>query len=153
EALGEAHRHGIIHRDIKPTNVATNNRGNVKVLDFGLAKQLDLSSISDPEGQTLLDTQTSEGMIVGTPRYLSTEQAMVIEIDARSDLCSLVAVLYECIAGKQPFFGQSPVEICARILRDDPPRPSLFNDQVPKTLDEVTLKALAKRPEQRYQTA
>ena len=75
QALGEAHRQGIIHRDIKPSNVATNKRGDVKVLDFGLAKQLDLSSVSDPERQTLLHTQTREGVIVGTPMYLSPEQA------------------------------------------------------------------------------
>jgi tetratricopeptide (TPR) repeat protein/predicted Ser/Thr protein kinase len=153
EALGEAHRQGIIHRDIKPSNVATNKRGDVKVLDFGLAKQLDLSHISDPEGQTLLHTQTREGVIVGTPMYLSPEQALGVDIDARSDLFSLGALLYECIAGKPPFFGNSPVEICARVLRDDPPPPSQLNPQVPRPLDQVTLKALAKKPEARYQTA
>jgi tetratricopeptide (TPR) repeat protein len=153
EALGEAHRQGIIHRDIKPSNVATDKRGEVKVLDFGLAKQLDLSSVSDPERQTLLHTQTREGVIVGTPMYLSPEQALGVDIDARSDLFSLGALLYECIAGKPPFFGKSPVEICARVLRDDPPPPSKFNPQVPRLLDQVTLKALAKKPEARYQTA
>ena len=153
EALGEAHRVGIIHRDIKPSNVATNKRGEVKVLDFGLAKQLDLSSISDPEGQTLMQTQTREGMIIGTPMYLSPEQALGVDIDGRSDLFSLGVLLYECIAGKPPFFGQSAVEICAKVLRDDPPPPSQFNAAVTGLLDQVTLKALAKKAEERYQTA
>jgi serine/threonine protein kinase/Flp pilus assembly protein TadD len=153
EALGEAHRQGIIHRDIKPSNVATNKRGDVKVLDFGLAKQLDLNSVSDPEGQTLMHTQTREGVIVGTPMYLSPEQALGVDIDARSDLFSLGALLYECIAGQPPFFGKSSAEICARVLRDDPPPPSHLNFQVPPLLDQVALKALAKKPEARYQSA
>ena len=155
EALAEAHRHGIIHRDIKPSNVAINERGDVKVLDFGLAKQLDLGPVgpSDPERQTLLNTQTKEGMIVGTPMYLSPEQALGVEVDARSDLFSLGGLLYECIAGKPPFFGNSPVEICAKVIRDDPPPPSQLNPDIPKNLDRIALKALAKKPEARYQTA
>ncbi len=155
EALAEAHNHGIIHRDIKPSNVAINHRGEVKVLDFGLAKQINLGPIdpSDPERQTLLNTQTREGVIVGTPMYLSPEQALGVEVDARSDLFSLGALFYECIAGKPPFFGGSPVEICARVIRDEPPPPSQLNADIPQELDRITLKALAKKPEERYQTA
>ncbi|MDQ6651585.1 MAG: tetratricopeptide repeat protein [Acidobacteriota bacterium] len=155
EALAEAHRHGIVHRDIKPSNVAINERGNVKVLDFGLAKQIELgpAGSTDPERQTLLNTQTREGVIVGTPMYLSPEQALGIEVDARSDLFSLGGLLYECIAGKPPFFGGSPVEICAKVIQYDPPPPSQFNTDVSRELDRITLKALAKKPDSRYQTA
>src|SRR5438105_5578966 len=154
EALAEAHHHRIIHRDIKPTNVAIDNRGRVKVLDFGLAKQVALSDAdSDPEQQTLLVSHTREGVIVGTPLYLSPEQALGNEIDARSDLFSLGGLLYECIAGKPPFLGKSTADICAKVLRDDPPPPSSLNRDVPKDLDRVTLKCLAKEPDARYQSA
>ena len=154
-ALGEAHRNGVVHRDIKPSNVAIDHRGDVKVLDFGLAKQLNIDSLteSDPERQTLLTSQTQEGVIVGTPLYLSPEQALGSVIDARSDIFALGSLLYECIAGRAPFDGATRMEICTKIIRDDPVPPSTINSDVSEAVDHIVLKALAKKPIDRYQTA
>jgi serine/threonine protein kinase/Tfp pilus assembly protein PilF len=155
EGLLEAHRRGIIHRDIKPSNVALSEGGDVKILDFGLAKRLsDESPVEDGQCDThFLATQTREGVIVGTPMYLSPEQALGVPVDSRSDLFSLGSVLYECIAGRAPFDGRSAVEICAKVIREDPLPPSHFNPDVPPELDRLALKALAKNPEARYQRA
>lgn len=154
-ALDEAHRHGIVHRDIKPSNIAINERGEVKVLDFGLAKQLELGGASNGRGesQTQANTQTRDGVVVGTPMYVSPEQAMGVPVDARSDLFSLGSVLYECIAGHPAFPGVSAIDICTKVIRDDAPPPSQFNSLIPGELDRLTLKALAKKPDERYQTA
>jgi serine/threonine protein kinase/tetratricopeptide (TPR) repeat protein len=154
EALSEAHQHGIVHRDIKPSNIAINERGLVKVLDFGLAKQINGNPIdpSDPEQLRMRNTQTREGTIIGTPMYFSPEQALGLDVDTRSDLFSLGSVLYECIVGQPAFSGSSPNEISAKVIRDDPPAPSSSNSLVPPELDRITLKSLAKRPEERYQS-
>src|SRR2546423_13270265 len=155
DALGEAHRNNVVHRDIKPSNVAINHRGEVKVLDFGLAKQLNVETLSstDAERQTLLTSQTQEGVIVGTPLYLSPEQALGAEIDGRSDIFSLGTLLYECVAGKPPFDGTGKMDICTKVIRDDPVPPSKINAHVPEEINRIVMKALAKKPEDRYQTA
>jgi len=158
EALAEAHRQGVIHRDIKPSNVVLNKRGQVKVLDFGLAKQLHdvqvaSAAITERDPQRLLDAQTRSGAIVGTPLYLSPEQAMSAPVDARSDLFALGALLYECLTGHPAFFGPNVITIAAQVIHIDPPPPSTINPRVPKEFDNIALKALAKKPEARYQSA
>jgi serine/threonine protein kinase/Tfp pilus assembly protein PilF len=155
EALAEAHRRGIIHRDIKPANIIVGEGGLVKILDFGLAKHLagDMVAPNTADVQALLATQTCEGVVIGTPMYLSPEQALGVEVDARSDLFSLGSVLYECIAGRPAFPGQSAADVCAKVIRDDPAPPSAANPQVPPELDRITLKALRKRVADRHQSA
>ncbi|HEX8098212.1 MAG TPA: tetratricopeptide repeat protein, partial [Pyrinomonadaceae bacterium] len=155
-ALSAAHEQGIVHRDIKPSNIMVTGRGEVKVLDFGLAKQLVEGGSpvgSEPEAQTLLATKTQSGVVVGTPLYLSPEQALGKGADRRSDLFALGAVLYECLTGRPAFGGGNVLEISAQVIHVDPEKPSVVNKEVTEDVDRVVMKALEKRAEDRYQSA
>jgi serine/threonine-protein kinase len=139
-ALRFAHRHGIVHRDIKPHNVLVDSEGRVKVTDFGIARA----------GASQM---TEAGSIVGTAQYLSPEQARGGVVDQRSDLYSLGVVLYELLTGETPFQGDTPVEIAMKHLSTAPEPPSALRPDLPRELDMVVIRALAKDPEDRYQSA
>jgi serine/threonine-protein kinase len=151
DALAAAHAQGIIHRDIKPQNIIITPHGKVKVLDFGLATIVQLGSAAN-EGETPASSAEFDAL-VGTPPYMSPEQAMRVPLDQRSDLFSLGALLYECLTSRAPFFGSNKSEMRSKVIHTDPPPPSQFNRSIPSELDWITLKALAKRPEARYQSA
>ncbi len=141
-ALAEAHRAGIVHRDVKPGNVMLTPSGEVKVMDFGIAR-LTASAA----------TITETASVSGTAHYLSPEQARGEHVDARSDVYSTGCLLYELVTGSPPFTGDSAVAVAYQHVREDPVPPSTLNPDVPPALDSITLRALAKNPAQRYQTA
>ena len=152
DALDAAHACRIVHRDIKPANISLNERGQVKVLDFGLAKRLAAESL-DALGTTAEAQQTQEGSILGTPRYMSPEQALGKPLDQRSDLFSLGVVLYELTTGQLPFGGANFAEILNNIVHAQPTAIARLNYDVPPELERITLKCLQKSPDRRYQTA
>ncbi len=142
-ALDYSHRHGIVHRDIKPANVMITKSGDVKVMDFGIARAL------ASHGQTM----TATSQVMGTAQYLSPEQAKGEVVDARSDLYSTGCVLFELLTDRPPFVGESPVSVAYQHVSEQPVPPSQLDSQVTPQVDAIVLRALAKSPDQRYQSA
>jgi serine/threonine-protein kinase len=142
-ALDYSHRHGIVHRDIKPANVMLTRSAEVKVMDFGIAR-----AVSDAQA-----TMTQTAQVIGTAQYLSPEQARGERVDARSDLYSTGCLLYELLTGRPPFTGDSPVAIAYQHVRENPVPPSQVDPEIPAWADSIVLKAMAKDPADRYQSA
>jgi serine/threonine-protein kinase len=142
-ALDEAHEHGLVHRDIKPGNIMLNRRGQVKVMDFGIARAL----------QSGVTSMTQTGMVVGTPQYLSPEQALGRGVDARSDLYSVGIMLFELLTGRLPFDGDSPLSIAYAHVQEQPPAASSVNPALSPAVDALVATALRKDPANRYPSA
>ena len=153
-ALEEAHAAGIVHRDIKPDNIMVRRNGYVKVLDFGLAKLTETVDRSplDGEAATRVMVQTDAGVVMGTSQYMSPEQARGKPVDTRSDIWSLGVVIYELVAGRTPFEGETSTDVIVAITQKEPPALARFAPNVPAELDWIVMKALRKDREERYQT-
>ncbi|MFD3518179.1 protein kinase [Streptomyces sp. NPDC058657] len=143
EALAYSHQHGIVHRDIKPANVIITHGGAVKVMDFGIARAL----------HGVQSTMTQTGMVMGTPQYLSPEQALGKAVDHRSDLYATGCLLYELLALRPPFMGETPLSVVYQHVQDIPVPPSEMSDVAPPELDGLAMRALAKDPDDRFQSA
>jgi eukaryotic-like serine/threonine-protein kinase len=143
QALDYSHRNGIVHRDIKPANVMLTRGGAVKVMDFGIARAMGDAGM----------TMTQTAAVIGTAQYLSPEQAKGEQVDARSDLYSTGCLIYELLTGRPPFIGDSPVAVAYQHVREAPNPPSYYDPEVPPVVDAIVMKALAKHPDERYQSA
>jgi serine/threonine-protein kinase len=153
EALQAAHKKGIIHRDLKPANIKITSEGQVKVLDFGLAKQFTIEGKeADSQTATLKESISDTGMILGTPAYMSPEQAVGDAADARSDIFSYGAVIYEMLTGRRTFSGNTIAALLTAVLTDNPPSPRRLRREIPLELDQTIMKALRKDRDQRQKS-
>src|SRR5918996_4464135 len=143
DALSYAHGYGIIHRDLKPANALIDSRGNIFLTDFGIAKLLESAS----------PRLTQTDAIMGTPAYISPEQAQGQPVDQRSDIYSLGIILYEMVTGSVPYTAETPLAVLFKHISDPLPPPSLVKPDVPASIEQVILKALAKEPKDRFDTA
>jgi len=141
EGLAEAHRLGVVHRDLKPGNIMIDREGNVRILDFGIARSLEEKGI------------TGAGVMIGTPEYMSPEQAEAREVDDRSDIYSLGIILYEMITGRVPFEGETPLGVAMKHKSEVPANPKTFSPQLPDDLNRLILRCLEKDRARRYQNA
>ena len=141
EGLAEAHRLGVVHRDLKPQNIMVDSEGNARIMDFGIARSIRTKSI------------TETGMIIGTPEYMSPEQVEGIGVDHRSDLYSLGVILFEMLTGKVPFQGETPLSVILKHKTEQPPDPRRFDDQIPVDISQMILKCMEKDKNRRYPTA
>jgi serine/threonine protein kinase/ribosomal protein L40E len=141
DGLVEAHRLGVVHRDLKPQNIMVDKQGNVRIMDFGIARSLKKKGL------------TGTGIIIGTPEYMSPEQAEMKEIDQRSDVYSLGTILFEMVTGRVPFEGETPLSVAMKHKNEPASDPRELNAQIPEALSRVILKCLEKKRENRYQKA
>ena len=141
EGLAEAHRLGVVHRDLKPQNIMIDRNGNVKIMDFGIARTLQAKGI------------TGAGVMIGTPEYMSPEQAEGKEADERADIYALGIILFEMLTGRVPFEGETPLSIALKHKTESPPDPRKFNTQIPDQLARLILRCLEKDKGKRYQSA
>ncbi len=141
EGLTEAHRLGVIHRDLKPQNVMIDKEGNARIMDFGIARSVSGKGI------------TGAGVMVGTPEYMSPEQVESKETDQRSDIYSLGVILYEMVTGRVPFEGDTPLSVAVKHKTETPPDPKDINTQIPDDLSHLILRCQEKDKEKRYQSA
>lgn len=151
DALSAAHEKGIVHRDLKPANVMVSHQGRVKVLDFGLAKDIRGSNLGDATMTSASHTQA--GVVMGTPAYMSPEQTTGRPVDHRTDIFSLGVMLHEMATGRRPFDGTSSAELISAILRDTPPSVTDLRSDLPGDLARVIRRCLEKDPRHRVQTA